>query len=72
VAGEISNLTDPIKTAFESRLGSEIPGGVTISAELNLAVKRLGTCYLLLYFDGEPVGRTSITLLPKKSADAKG
>jgi hypothetical protein len=70
--GEISDIAEALKSNPISRLGPEVPGGVTIQVQLNLAVKKLGTCYLLIYFDGELVTRAPITLLRTPSVESKG
>jgi hypothetical protein len=70
--GEVSDLIEPLKTKIVSTLGQDIPGGATINAQLNIVVKRLGTCYLLVYLDGELAARTPITLRRTPSVESKG
>jgi hypothetical protein len=41
----------------------DLPGGVTMALQLNVGVRRLGTCYLALLIDGEQVCRTAFTLM---------
>jgi hypothetical protein len=65
-AGEIKELGEPTKARAAAKAGMEdIPAGITISVQLNIRVKRLGTCYLCLYIDGQEVARTPFTLLRK-------
>lgn len=53
---------------MESKSGAEeLPGGVTIQVELNIAVSQLGTCYLCLYLDGDEVVRIPFSVLPEQS-----
>lgn len=62
--GEVSAvLPRPFTADFRSKLGEEVPGGFTINIQLNLAVKRFGTCYLCVEIDGQEATRTPITLL---------
>ncbi len=62
--GEITVVGEPVKTRIGSTAGLEkVPGGATINAQLNIGVKRLGTCYLCVEVDGEEVTRAPFTLL---------
>lgn len=63
-AGELNALGPPTHiNKMVSPLGPDIPGGVTINIQVNIAVKRFGTCFLCVYLDGEEVTRTPFTLL---------
>jgi hypothetical protein len=68
-AGELTTLGEPtsIRTMI-SPLGPKVPGGITINIQVNIAVKRLGTCFLCVYLDGEEITRTPFTLVPAPGA----
>jgi hypothetical protein len=62
--GEVSNLGEPITLPFAAKPGmQDVPGGISINAQLNIGVKRLGTCYVCVHLDGEEIARTPFTLL---------
>jgi hypothetical protein len=62
--GELNALgpPTPVETMM-SPLGPTVPGGVTLSIQVNIAVKRFGICFLCVYLDGEEITRTPFTLL---------
>jgi hypothetical protein len=62
--GELTTLGAPMRVNMLSTLGATVPGGLTASIQVNIAVKRFGTCFLCVYLDGEEVTRIPITLLP--------
>jgi hypothetical protein len=54
----------------KARFDSHVEGattGITASAQLNIGVKRLGTCFVCVYLDGEEVARTPFTLTRPKA-----
>jgi hypothetical protein len=53
------------KARFESQIEGATTG-ITASAQLNIGVKRLGTCFLCVYLDGEEIARTPFTLTQLK------
>src|SRR6266852_4842885 len=63
--GELTNISEPIEAEFKARpeFGKDVPGGATVSIQLNLAVKNYGTCYICVYLDGEEITRAPFTLL---------
>jgi len=64
--GEMTSTGDPATVKLFSKLGmEEVPGGVSIAIQLNIGVKRFGTCYLCLFLDGEEIARSPFTLLPQ-------
>ncbi len=64
--GELSNLAEPMKQLVEPTPGLEnLPTGATLNIQLNVAVKRIGTCYLCVWIDGEEVARTPFSVVPK-------
>jgi hypothetical protein len=65
--GEVSTLAE-FHPTFESKAGLEAtPPSVNMVAQLNLAVKRFGTSFIVLDIDNEEVARVPITLLQKPS-----
>ena len=72
-AGELVSLGDPANVTFSTlpELEGKVPKGMTINIQLNLAVKRYGTCYICVSLDGEEVARTPFTLQQKR-VEAKG
>lgn len=68
--GESSVIVEKPDATFEAKPGlEELPRAISLVVQLNLAVKRFGTCYVCVDVDGEEVARTPFTLL-KKVADA--
>jgi hypothetical protein len=68
---EFTTLGTLTRVNMLSPLGETVPGGLTTYVQVNLAVKRFGTCFLCVYLDGEEVTRIPITLLPApKSSEA--
>jgi hypothetical protein len=66
--GEMTSTGDPTIAKIFSKPGMEdVPGGISIAIQLNIAVKRFGTCYLCLFLDGEEIARSPFTLLPHPS-----
>lgn len=62
--GESSILAEQVLT-FGTKPGfEEAPGTINIAMQLNLGVRRFGTCYVCVDVDGEEVARASITLAP--------
>jgi hypothetical protein len=59
--GEWSVLGGPIQVKFDSSEPTA-PGGVSVGIQLNLGIKRFGTCYICAFLDGEELARASITL----------
>jgi hypothetical protein len=52
-----------------ARFDSTVEGattGITASAQLNIGVKRFGTCFLCVYLDGEEIARTPFTVTQLK------
>ena len=63
--GEVQSLGPPMKIKFTSRVGPQSPRGVTADIQLNVLVKRFGTCFLCVHLDGDEVLRTPFTILQK-------
>lgn len=64
--GNLSNLGDPIPTTFVSLPGLEdLPTGVTLQVQLNVAVKRFGTCHLCVFVDGQEIARAPFSIVQK-------
>jgi len=67
--GEVSSLGEAIKSKFgTSEEMKTLPAGVGINANLNLAAKRTGTCYVAVHIDGQEVARTAVSIVPKQGA----
>lgn len=65
--GEATTIVEQPNARFEAKPGYEqLPRSLSLSIQLNVGVKRYGTCYICLDLDGEEVGRTSFTLLQKQ------
>jgi hypothetical protein len=62
--GEIATVAEA-KARFQSQIEGA-PGGLTVNAQLNIAVKRFGTCILCVHMDGEEIARTPFTLIQQK------
>jgi hypothetical protein len=60
--GEVSALGQPTEERFNS-LWPDAHPALGIVAQLNLAVRRTGTCYLCLCVDDEEVARVPFTLV---------
>jgi hypothetical protein len=66
--GEINDLSAPLQVKLAGMV-ENAPGGATINLQLNIGVKRFGTCYVCVYLDGEEVARAPITLQHKPDED---
>jgi hypothetical protein len=60
-AGEISDIGEPRVEKFDSKWPEAHPS-LGVVAQLRLAVRRLGSCYLCLFVDGEELARVPFTL----------
>jgi hypothetical protein len=65
-AGEES-IVASAKAKFDSHIEGATTG-ITASAQINMFVKRFGTCFLCIYLDGNEITRTPFTLAPRKDA----
>jgi hypothetical protein len=65
--GESSTLIED-QAKFEAKPGQEeLPHSISIVAQLNLSVKRFGTCYVCIDIDGEEIARTPFTVVQKQA-----
>lgn len=66
--GQVSSLLpEPVKSKFGVSPGFErFPGGVGLNSPLSLWVKRMGTCYVSLFVDGQEVARAPISIAQKQ------
>jgi len=62
--GEMSVLS-LVKGHFQPRVEGT-PVGLTVNVQLNIAVKRFGTCFLCVYVDGEEITRAPFTVIRQK------
>lgn len=61
--GEISDAGEPLTLLMANKPGMEdLPSGVAIQAEINIGVKRYGTCYFLVYIEGDEAARIPFTI----------
>lgn len=66
--GESSVIVEQPDAAFEAKPGfEELPRAISLVVQLNLAVKRFGTCYVCVDVDGGEVARTPLTLLERQA-----
>ncbi len=68
-AGETTQMGEEIIQRF-SPTENNAPSGVGYVVQLNLGVRRLGTCYVCLDLDGSEVARAPITLAVKTPISA--
>ncbi|HUI77543.1 MAG TPA: hypothetical protein VLY24_06490 [Bryobacteraceae bacterium] len=66
VRGESQSLGPEQKVQFVAK-HPDVAGGVTLSVQLNIGVKNLGTCYLCAVLDGEEIARAPFTLMRQVS-----
>lgn len=71
--GESTPQGDPVVVEFAGKpeFGVNAPGGANIALQLNVAVRRFGTCYVCVFLDGEEVCRTPFTLIPPPPVEQK-
>jgi hypothetical protein len=62
---------ESLAAAAKGKFVSHIEGattGLTASIQINILVKRFGTCFLCLYLDGNEITRTPFTLAQQKNS----
>ena len=72
--GEIVELGPAQKTALENQSGLEdLPSGLALDIGLGIGpVKHFGTCYFLVFLDGEEAARVPFTLRPSPVEKSNG
>jgi hypothetical protein len=73
IDGDISDVGTPMVIPLESNpdMGN-VPSGAVVTIEMNVGVKRFGTCYLRVYLDDVEATQVPFTLRSLPSPDKHG